>query len=422
VIDITRRRNAEEALKEKQHLHERLLNAIPHPAMLINTKRIVQAANKSAFDIGVKLGDYCWKEFGKCEYLSAEDKERLKNNPYDERIKCTFCKADEAMTGTKLKKMNDPEIYAFDKIWDTYWDPIDKDTFLHYAIDVTERREMERKLKAAALTDVLTGLLNRRGFLTLSEQQCKLVKRTRRRLALLYIDLNNMKKINDDFGHEEGDRALIDTARILKNTFRESDIIARIGGDEFSVLITEPAGTGIENIVINNVQDSLKAFNEKSGRPYELSLSMGFAHFDPEHNCSVGDLIHRADALMYEDKKRQLNKEVLSVLPGKKPKKRKEIRFKTGSGIGAEIEVTGNINVKNISQSGICLTNIQQHIAGKYHTLKLTCGDKMIPVKGIVVWTRLTDAQEYDAGMKFIGLTHNDKRSLEAMITGLTEQ
>jgi GGDEF domain-containing protein len=68
-------------------------------------------------------------------------------------------------------------------------DPIDNDTFLHYAIDVTERREMERKLKAAALTDVLTGLLNRRGFLTLSEQQCKLVKRTRRRLALLYIDM-----------------------------------------------------------------------------------------------------------------------------------------------------------------------------------------------------------------------------------------
>jgi PAS domain S-box-containing protein len=147
VINVTERRKAEEALKEKQHLNELLLNAIPHPAMLINTKRIVQAANKRAFDIGVKLGDYCWKEFGKCEYLSAEDKKRAEENPDDEGIKCTFCLADEVMNGPELKKMNDPEVYAFDKIWDTYWDPIDKDTFLHYAIDITDRRKGEEELK-----------------------------------------------------------------------------------------------------------------------------------------------------------------------------------------------------------------------------------------------------------------------------------
>jgi diguanylate cyclase (GGDEF)-like protein/PAS domain S-box-containing protein len=285
--------------------------------------------------------------------------------------------------------------------------------------EISARKKMEEQLKAAAMTDVLTGLLNRRGFFTLSDQQCKLADRTKRRLALLYLDLNNMKKINDDFGHEEGDRALIDTAGILKSTFRGSDVIARIGGDEFSVLLTEPPATGIENIVINNIQDNLKAFNEKSGRSYNLSLSMGFAYFDPEQNCSIGDLVSRADASMYEDKKRQLNKEISSALTGKKPEKRKHVRFETGNAIGAEIEVTGKVHVKDISQSGICLTNIQQHVAGKFNTIKLTCGDKKIPAKGIVVWTRLTDSEEYEAGIKFIGLTHNDSRSLETMITGL---
>jgi PAS domain S-box-containing protein len=145
--DITERRKAEEVIKAKQDLNELLLNAIPHPAMLINTKRIVQAANKRALDIGVKLGDYCWKEFGKCEYLSAEDKKRAEEKPDDEGIKCTFCLADQAMKGSRLKKMNDPEVHAFDRIWDTYWDPIDKNTFLHYAIDITERKEAEEEIK-----------------------------------------------------------------------------------------------------------------------------------------------------------------------------------------------------------------------------------------------------------------------------------
>jgi PAS domain S-box-containing protein len=82
--DITEQKKAEDALKEKQVLNERLLNAIPHPAMLINTKRIVQAANKRALDTGVKVGDYCWEGFGKCEYLSAEDKKRAEENPDDD--------------------------------------------------------------------------------------------------------------------------------------------------------------------------------------------------------------------------------------------------------------------------------------------------------------------------------------------------
>jgi diguanylate cyclase (GGDEF)-like protein len=231
-----------------------------------------------------------------------------------------------------------------------------------------------------------------------------------------------MKKINDEFGHETGDQALVDTAGVLKNSFRGSDIIARIGGDEFSILLTEPPKTGIENIIINNVQDNMKAFNEKSRRNYKLSLSMGFAYFDPEHRCSIGDLINRADVSMYEDKKRRINKEILSALTEKKPEKRKHKRIQTGDTFRAKIGATGTADVKNISYGGICLANLQRLTTSKFRKFTLSCGDKKVSVKGKVVWTRLTDPIEYEAGFKFIGLTHNDTLSLETMITGLKKQ
>ena len=105
--------------------------------------------------------------------------------------------------------------------------------------DITERKWAEEKLRELSLIDDLTGLYNRRGFLTLASQQLKIAHRLKQGLALFYLDLDRMKWINDTLGHREGDRALIDTASILRNTFRASDIVARIGGDEFIGLSIE---------------------------------------------------------------------------------------------------------------------------------------------------------------------------------------
>jgi diguanylate cyclase (GGDEF)-like protein/PAS domain S-box-containing protein len=117
------------------------------------------------------------------------------------------------------------------------------------ARDITERKMMEDQLRIMSVTDELTGLLNRRGFFTLAEQQTKLANRTKTELLLFFIDFDNLKMINDMYGHHSGDWALIDTAKALKETFRESDIIARIGGDEFVVItIGTPAGNSIDNI------------------------------------------------------------------------------------------------------------------------------------------------------------------------------
>jgi PleD family two-component response regulator len=107
---------------------------------------------------------------------------------------------------------------------------------LCYAI---ERHRMQEQIRSLSLVDELTGLYNRRGFLTLASQQLKLAHRLKKRMLLVFADLDGMKRINDTLGHQEGDKALIEIAKILKETFRESDIIARLGGDEFVVLTLE---------------------------------------------------------------------------------------------------------------------------------------------------------------------------------------
>ena len=101
---------------------------------------------------------------------------------------------------------------------------------------------LQSELSSLALTDELTGLYNRRGFICLSEVQLKLARRSGCDMVLFFIDVDGLKQINDSFGHSEGDNALIRTAEVLRMTFRESDVLARIGGDEFGALAIEASG------------------------------------------------------------------------------------------------------------------------------------------------------------------------------------
>jgi diguanylate cyclase (GGDEF)-like protein/PAS domain S-box-containing protein len=168
--------------------------------------------------------------------------------------------------------------------------------------DITERKKMEKILIKVSITDPLTGLMNRRGFFNFAEKQIELVKRNRRKLSILFLDVNGLKKINDTLGHKAGDQALLDIADVLKKTLRSSDIIARMGGDEFTVLIIEADAREIETIIKNKIHNGLKACNTEMKREYNLSVSMGFAHYDPLHPSSIDELLVKADASMYEDK------------------------------------------------------------------------------------------------------------------------
>jgi len=169
---------------------------------------------------------------------------------------------------------------------------------MHYAI---ERQRMLDELRSLSLVDELTGLYNRRGFFTLAQQQLKTTNRTKRGVLLIFADLDKMKWINDTLGHSEGDRALKDIADILKMTFRASDIIARIGGDEFAVLLIDTPKVNPE-VFINRLQQNIKAQNAKLNRPYRLSVSVGISRYDPESPCGIDELLVQADRLMYKQK------------------------------------------------------------------------------------------------------------------------
>lgn len=179
---------------------------------------------------------------------------------------------------------------------------IDGNQLVHAVRYAIERNRAEKTFKKMAYHDPLTGLPNRRGFGILAQLQLKIAKRKKGSMLLLYADFDDLKSINDNLGHHGGDKALIETANLLRETFRGSDIIARIGGDEFVVLAVENSKECSE-ILTGHLQKNLKAHNTKGSRPYKLSLSVGTVRYNSQHPCSIDELLDEADRLMYEQKR-----------------------------------------------------------------------------------------------------------------------
>lgn|SRR5208282_667245 len=160
---------------------------------------------------------------------------------------------------------------------------------------------IDREIRSLAVTDELTGLYNRRGFLASATQQLKLAHRHAENVLLLFCDVDNLKEINDSFGHHEGDLALVRAADALEETFRDSDILARLGGDEFAVLASDASITS-RQAIMPRIEKSLEKGNAEETR-YKLSFSIGVARFDPQTPVSLGELMARADQDMYVHKK-----------------------------------------------------------------------------------------------------------------------
>jgi diguanylate cyclase (GGDEF)-like protein len=169
---------------------------------------------------------------------------------------------------------------------------------IRYAI---ERHRMLEQVRQLAVADELTGLMNRRGFLLLAEHQRSLADRKGTALSLVFVDIDHFKSINDTFGHEEGDRALKELARLLLRTFRRSDVVARIGGDEFIVMMPDINPEGMQ-IVLDRVRTNFAAFNQDSGFSWRLSISLGVAVYDSAHPVTLEALMASADQSMYQAK------------------------------------------------------------------------------------------------------------------------
>ena len=169
---------------------------------------------------------------------------------------------------------------------------------IRYAI---ERHRMLQQVRQMAVLDELTGLNNRRGFVLVCEHLWQIANRNSRRLGLLFLDLDGLKQINDRCGHAEGDRALVDMAKILLRTFRKADVLGRLGGDEFVVLLAEGSSEGAGR-ALDRLRANVEAFNQEAVRPYRLAVSVGLSWYEPNAPASVDAVIQQADRAMYVEK------------------------------------------------------------------------------------------------------------------------
>jgi two-component system, cell cycle response regulator len=183
---------------------------------------------------------------------------------------------------------------------------------LRYAV---ERDRLRSALRDLLLLDDLTGLYNRRGFVTLATHDLRLARRERQALLVAFADLDDLKGINDTLGHAEGDRALRDMAGILRRTFRESDLIARIGGDEYAVLVRTADAESVR-VLKQRLNNELQEFNRRAKRRYRMSISLGFAHDGAAGVTSVETLLRRADGALYQEKRRRAGDTRRGEAPG----------------------------------------------------------------------------------------------------------
>lgn len=297
--------------------------------------------------------------------------------------------------------------------------------------DITRNKEIEEQLRRASTVDQVTGLLNRQEFLRLAAHKCMLPDYGKSRKYLFYFGTDNLKKINDTFGYKVGDEALQAIAKILRDSFSRSDIIGRIGGDEFTVFVPDHSGPDTEDTITGIIRKNLNICNKRNGHRFTLSLSIGTACHDPEHPCSVIGMLAQAEASMHRNKLDRSKKNVIPFSKEKTAEERVHRRYAINGEYSAMISVPDNIRIKDISAGGMRLeTSEYLNTCNNYTVRFLSPDGEYLTLTGEVVWSALskTAAEKYanmpyyEAGLSFKGLDEKRKISLEKFIAGIEDQ
>lgn len=172
--------------------------------------------------------------------------------------------------------------------------------------DLAAMIEQEIKSIQLATLDELTLISNRRGFLSLAEHSRNVCVRKKMSMTIILFDLNKFKPINDEYGHHEGDFALRQFANVMRDVFRNSDVIGRLGGDEFIAMLTDTDKEHIDTIM-SRFDKAINEMNQNMNKPYKLTYSAGIASFSHQTDMTLEQMIERADTAMYDQKRANTN-------------------------------------------------------------------------------------------------------------------
>jgi diguanylate cyclase (GGDEF)-like protein len=173
-----------------------------------------------------------------------------------------------------------------------------------HAVELARRDEAAAELRMLSLTDVLTGLYNRRGFFLQAEHIYKLARRNRTKSAVIFADIDGLKRVNDELGHDAGDRLIRDAAFVFRESFRQVDVVARLGGDEFVAYTLDDEQP---SVILQRIQSNLRAFNLMQERPYAVSISAGIMQCDANSGQTLSHYVFLADQQMYMNKRSRLH-------------------------------------------------------------------------------------------------------------------
>lgn len=173
-----------------------------------------------------------------------------------------------------------------------------------HAVELARRDEAAAELRMLSLTDVLTGLYNRRGFFLQAEQIYKLARRKRTKSAVIFADIDGLKRVNDELGHDAGDRLIRDAAFVFRESFRQADVVARLGGDEFAAYTLDDEQP---HVILQRIQANLRAFNLMQERPYAVSISAGVVQCDAIGEHTLSHYVFLADQQMYVNKRGRMH-------------------------------------------------------------------------------------------------------------------
>lgn len=312
IVDITDRIRLEQELRDSQQTLSNIFDFLPDATFAIDTRGTVLAWNKAAEEMtGTKAKDILGK--GNYEYALPFYNERkpilidlaLSPDKNTEKNYTSLRRSGDILYGESFApnlKPGNVHLSATASVLRNYKGQIVG--AIESIRDNTERKNLEEEIRAISIVDHLTGLYNRRGFLSLAAQQLNLLERTGKGTLLIFADLDGMKIINDTLGHQKGDEALIETANILRKTFRKADVIGRMGGDEFAVLAMSGTHQSPE-VLKARLEKNIREFNKTHERGFQISLSVGLAHYDPESHAGIDELLSKADERMYREKSRK---------------------------------------------------------------------------------------------------------------------